>query len=167
MSDKLANIMAKPLASIDLITINKELDASQFPIEVCERLLSTHAQSDWRILNPIRARQAALINDALIEDKRNPLLNNETVMICPSDITSGMLINHHGCIGRVVAVERYEQDDKCEPFVYCVKTTYLCGDLDMHNYFVGTINNGTSKGYLRIIQGNRRASFIRVIEQGE
>ena len=99
MSDKLAEVMKAPLKAIDEININKKLDASAFSLAVCNRLLSTHSESDWRILNPIRARKAELINAALVEDNESQLLNNDTVKICPSEITSGMLIRQHGYIG--------------------------------------------------------------------
>ena len=66
-------------------------------------------------------------------------------------------------IGKVAVVKRYETDTETEPFVYRVYMEYVCGDLSMHKYFVDTINNGTSPGYLSVQQGNRLASFCRVV----
>ena len=100
---------------------------------------------------------------ALVEDKAHELLSCSSVRICPSEITSGMYIQHNGYIGKVVVVDRYERGVVSEPFVYSVRMEYVCGDLDMHKYFTDHINNGTAKGYLSSQQGNRLAFFNRVV----
>lgn len=167
MSDKLVDVMVKPLAMIDaLIAGNpsgEQLNASEFTMAVCDRLLSTHSESGWRIMDPIRARKAELMNAALVENLEHELLEMPTSKICPSEITSGMFVSNHGYIGEVVSVDRYEnKEDKEEPYTYVVNMTYVCGDLGRHKYFTGRINRGTAAGYLSQQQGNRRAGFYVV-----
>lgn len=170
MSDKLEQVMIAPLAAIEAIEQQTDLDASGFSLEVCERILNTHTGSDCRTLNPVRAQQAKIINKSLIELIDGPFDNCKIVKICPSMITSGMLISHQGYIGKVVAVDRYETvrgyngKDSLEPFVYLVKMIYVSGDLSMHKYFTARINNGCDQGYLSTQQGNRGATFYKVIE---
>ncbi|CAH7141077.1 hypothetical protein [Vibrio alginolyticus] len=166
MADLLEQEMKQPLALIEALTPQGELDASGFSLAVCQRLLSTHADSGWQILFPIRARHAELMNASKVECAEHELLNLPTEAICPSEITSGMHIVHHGYIGKVVEVKRYESSEPVsnEPFVYIVKLDYVCGDIKMHNYFEESINNGTARGWLSSMQGNRLATFIRVIE---
>ena len=164
MADKLKNEMKDPLEQITALLPKTPVDASTFSLAVCRRLLSSHAECGRTLLDPIRARQAELINAALVQDTDNALLKQPTTPICPSVIVSGMLLAHNGYIGKVVKVERYEcKRIELEPFVYVAKMEYVCGDLDMHKYFTSTINHGTARGYLSSQQGNRNASFAQVL----
>lgn len=168
MSDKLESKMKAPLALIEELKPSKHLDASSFDLDVCNRLLSTHNGSGWEILNPIRARQAKLKRVLLVEVEDSN--TDKVISICPSMITSGMLITQHGYIGRVVKVDRYENIsrgvvDENEPYIYSVRMEYVSGDLAMHKWFMDRINNGCDMGYLSSQQGNRRVTFNRVLEQ--
>ena len=155
--------MKAPLAKIKEFLPKNQFDASDLSLNVCREILSTHTQCDWTLLNPIRKREAELVNESLVEDLDNELLNKRLVAICPSDIVTGMLINNNGYIGKVVDVKRFEaKENMLEPYVYVVYLEYVCGDLNMHKYFTSRINNGTSQGYLSTQQGNRKATFFAI-----
>jgi hypothetical protein len=164
MADKLESVMKPVLEQINAFLPQGKFDASKLTLEVCNRLLSTHTLCDWTLLNPLRERQAQLMNEAVIEVSESELLNNPTVSICPSEIFSGMFMLNHGYIGKVTKVKRFENNENsAEPFIYVVSMEYVCGDLSMHKYFTSSINRGTAKGYLSNSQGNRLATFTRVL----
>jgi hypothetical protein len=169
MSSKIQHLLNPVLAAIDNLKNGQYLDTSNLELSVVNDLLSTHQNCGFTITNPLRARQAELINSTLVEN--NIPDHDDCILekICPSEIYSGMLIAQHGYVGKVETVERYESTDRgvineLEPFVYQVLMTYVSGDLGMHKYFTSSINNGCDRGYLSVNQGNRRATFQRVIE---
>ena len=154
---------------IDNLAKGEYLNASTIGLTECIMFLSTHNNSGYFITNPLKTRQAELINSTLVERQATKVeADQKVVKTCPSEIYSGMLITQHGYTGKVVKVERYESIDRgivdtLEPFVYCVYMEYVHGDLSMHKYFTNTINNGCNRGYLSVQQGNRRATFNRVL----
>ena len=156
---------------IDNLQKGEYLNASTIGLTECNMFLSTHKNSGYFITNPLKTRQAELMNIALVERQATKKDGDQKVVkICPSEIYSGMLITQHGYTGKVVKVERYESIDRgivdtLEPFVYCVYMEYVHGDLAMHKYFTNSINNGCNRGYLSVQQGNRRATFNRVLER--
>tara|TARA_R110000850_G_scaffold17233_2_gene53200 strand:+ start:2584 stop:3099 length:516 start_codon:yes stop_codon:yes gene_type:complete len=156
---------------ISKLAIGEYLNASNIALRECTMFLGTHRDCGFHITNPLRAQQAKLINEALVENLSCEYDNCNVVKICPSEITSGMLITQHGYTGKVIRVDRYESFNcgvinEVEPFVYCVCMEYISGDLSMHKYFISAINNGCDKGYLSVQQGNRLANFNRVLIEG-
>lgn len=165
MAYKIQHLLDGPLEQIQALPPHTSLDVSEYTLEVCNHLVSTHGSEGWRVMNPLRARQSKLINDSVVEVENPNDIHNRLVDICPSLITSGMFIFQHGYIGKVVKVDRYESDNKVdEPFVYVVRMAYVSGDLSMHWYFLDSINNGCNKGHLSSQQGNRLTSFSRVVD---
>ena len=154
---------------IDSLAKGKYLNADSIALRECNMFLSTHINCGFHITNPLRARQAKLINELLVEVLVCKYDDCKVVKICPSEIYSGMLITQHGYTGRVVKVDRYESKERgivsaSEPYTYVVRMEYVSGDLSMHKYFTRTINNGCAQGYLSTQQGNRLAIFNRVLE---
>lgn len=164
MADKLENVMKPVLEKINAFLPQHTFNASNLTLEVCNRLLSTHSICDWTLLDSLRKRQAQLMNETLIENNDSELLSKPAISICPSEIMSGMLLAQHGYIGKVIEVKRFEnKENPAEPFTYVVYMEYVCGDLSMHKNFTSCINRGTAQGYLSNSQGNRLATFTRVL----